>query len=691
MPLSYSLAVTNLGSNSVVTNAAIGTNGVITWTPTEAQGPGVYELTTVVSDGSLSATNSFTVMVNEVNTPPTLMLPPNTNIVEQAAWSALATATDSDIPANPLIFALVSGPPGLTVADDGLITWTPTQAQVLNTYTVTISVTDTNPAAVNAKSLSVTNSFQITVNVATNDFRIISIMTSNGVATITWTSVPGNYYRLQYKDSLTDATWSNVTPDVLATNAMTTMTNVLGSTPQRFYRVMLVPDGPNLSTQPDQTINELTLLTVTNSAVDHGVPPLQLSYTLTVTNVGTGQGIFNAVISTNGVITWMPDQTQSPSTNVFTTVASDGILSATNSFTVVVLEVNEPPALPSQPNLASSGLTLVVVTNTASEPNPHSATTGYLLTVINTGTGQAVTNAMIDTNGIITWVPLAGQVPSTNTFTTVVTNSNAYDLVNPVLTATNSFVVTVQAIHNGPTLRSLPDVAVNALTLLVVTNTATDNDIPAMSLNYMLLNPPDGAVISTNGVIIWTPSEAQSPSTNVITTVVSDGTLNATNSFTVTVNVSTNGFRIISITTSNGVATITWISVPGNYYRLQYSDNLTSTNWTSVTPDVLATNETTTMTNVLGNSTQRFYRVMLVQATDLPQPVIQSITMTNGVATLIWSAVPTHIYQLQYNENLSSPNWTGVSPNVTASGQTATTTDVVGISTQRFYRIFIVQ
>ena len=55
--------------------AAIGSAGTITWTPTEAQGPATYTLTTVVTDNgtpSLSATNSFTVTVNEVNSAPVL-------------------------------------------------------------------------------------------------------------------------------------------------------------------------------------------------------------------------------------------------------------------------------------------------------------------------------------------------------------------------------------------------------------------------------------------------------------------------------------------------------------------------------------------------------------------------------------------------------------------------------------------
>src|SRR6266498_2834323 len=58
------------------TNATISASGIITWTPTEAQGPssGVVFTTKVTDNGTpaLSASNSFTVTVNEVNSAPTL-------------------------------------------------------------------------------------------------------------------------------------------------------------------------------------------------------------------------------------------------------------------------------------------------------------------------------------------------------------------------------------------------------------------------------------------------------------------------------------------------------------------------------------------------------------------------------------------------------------------------------------------
>ena len=45
-----------------------------------------------------------------------------------------------------------------------------------------------------------------------------------------------------------------------------------------------------------------------------------------------------------------------------------------------------------------------------------------------------------------------GQVPSTNSFVTVVTDSNPWAINSQHLSATNSFQVIVNAVHNGPLL-----------------------------------------------------------------------------------------------------------------------------------------------------------------------------------------------------------------------------------------------
>jgi hypothetical protein len=137
-------------------------------------------------------------------------------------------------------------------------------------------------------------------------------------------------------------------------------------------------------------------------------------------------------------------------------------LNATNSFTVVVQEVNVAPTLPVIPTQTINELALLTVTNTATSANIHSTIVGYGLANPPAGAaiaGYAVvsppTGAAIDANGIITWTPSQNQSPSTNIIITVVTNTNPYDLINPQLSATNSFTVIVLSAPVAPTVSLL--------------------------------------------------------------------------------------------------------------------------------------------------------------------------------------------------------------------------------------------
>src|SRR5207302_61997 len=137
-------------------------SGVISWTPTEAQGPSTNVVSVSVTDNgvpALSETRSVTVREREVNVAPVLSVPADQTIDEQTALNVSASATDADLPANTLTFALVSAPTGMTInPGSGAITWTPSEAQGPSTNVVSVSVTDNGVPA-----LSVTNSFTVTV------------------------------------------------------------------------------------------------------------------------------------------------------------------------------------------------------------------------------------------------------------------------------------------------------------------------------------------------------------------------------------------------------------------------------------------------------------------------------------------------------------------------------------------------
>jgi hypothetical protein len=112
-------------------------------------------------------------------------------------------------------------------------------------------------------------------------------------------------------------------------------------------------------------------------------------------------------------------------------------------------------------------------------------------------------------------------------------------LLNYAAVYLNNGTLTILPPNTPPVLADLPDLTSPDLTPLIVTNTASDSDIPANSLTYELVGAPSGMQIgSTDGVIRWTPTLTQSPSTNTIVTVVTDNgipPLSATNSFKVVV------------------------------------------------------------------------------------------------------------------------------------------------------------
>jgi O-glycosyl hydrolase len=223
--------------------AAIDTNGIITWQPKEAQGPGTNVLTTVVVDNStppLNLTNSFTVIVQEVNTPPSLPFQASRTLVGQQTLIVTNTATDTDIPPNPLSYQLAAAPAGVAIDANGVITWTPAPNQVPGTNSFTTVVTDSNPWAVNDQHLSATNSFTVVV-APLPQFHILSVAASNNAVWIAWESTPGRTYRLQYKNNLAETNWQEILPDILAAGPATTATNTLGSGPSRLYRVRLLP------------------------------------------------------------------------------------------------------------------------------------------------------------------------------------------------------------------------------------------------------------------------------------------------------------------------------------------------------------------------------------------------------------------------------------------------------------------
>jgi hypothetical protein len=168
------------------------------------------------------------------------------------------------------------------------------------------------------------------------------------------------------------------------------------------------------------------------------------------------------------------------------------------------------------------------------------------------------------------------------------------------------------ATNQPPVLVAIPDQSILAGRTLLISNSATDPNVPPLPLTFSLLNPPAGASIDPNsGLLTWRPAIAQSPSTPSISVVVSDNgapPLTATQSFAVTVTQPAIP-TLNAATMTNGQLGF-WINGDtGPDYTIQLSTNLTF--WTPV-----ITNSSPTLpfywvdTNSPSNPF-RFYRAVL--------------------------------------------------------------------------------
>ncbi len=121
-------------------------SGLLTWTPTEDDGPGSYQVTVRATKAAteVSSTLTFSIVVQERNEAPILAPIPDFDVLEGTEVRFTARASDSDRPAQRLTYRLATGAPEEASVDPqtGVLTWPiPTDAGA-STNRITIEVTD---------------------------------------------------------------------------------------------------------------------------------------------------------------------------------------------------------------------------------------------------------------------------------------------------------------------------------------------------------------------------------------------------------------------------------------------------------------------------------------------------------------------------------------------------------------------
>ncbi|HXR46720.1 MAG TPA: hypothetical protein VN784_04705 [Candidatus Limnocylindrales bacterium] len=132
-----------------------------------------------------------------------------------------------------------------------------------------------------------------------------------------------------------------------------------------------------------------------------------------------------------------------------------------------------------------------------------------------------------------------------------------------------------------PTLTAIADQTMNAGQTLLVTNTASDPNVPPQSLTFNLLNGPAGAAVTsldtTDAQFSWRAPVNSAGTTNPVMVAVTDtGTLlSATNSFNIIVNPLSSLPSVNSINASGGQVTLMVAGPQGPDYTVLTTTNLT--------------------------------------------------------------------------------------------------------------------
>ena len=440
-PLTFSLIS---GPDGLTVNP---TSGLVSFRPTEAQGPSTNTVVVRVSDNgtpALSATNAFTVVVMEVNQAPELVSVGNLSIDPLIPTLIRLVANDADLPAQKLTFTLVSGPKGMTIDPSaGVVSWTPTADQALAQYPVTVSVSD--------GFRTVSTSFQVNVRVANTppffinltgrvireltpmSFRLTGRDSNLPAQKLTYGLVSGPLGLTVGEDGQT--TWTPTEDQGPSTNTVTVRVTDNGSpsfsTTNTFViYVTEANTAPTFSSIYNRSFLESSTLNLPLVGRDPDLPAQKLTFTL----VSGPKGL---TMTDSGVIAWKPTEDQGPSTNRIVVKVTDNAsipLSTTTNFVLIVNEANTAPVF-AVSNLTVAALGKLSVALTATDADIPVQTLSYRLE----SGPQGLT---VSPNGLLEWTPAANLALTTN-----VVKASVSDGLSRIQT---TFRIIVRAVGSGP-------------------------------------------------------------------------------------------------------------------------------------------------------------------------------------------------------------------------------------------------
>jgi parallel beta-helix repeat protein len=312
-----------------------------------------------------------------------------------------------------------------------------------------------------------------------------------------------------------------------------------------------VNDAPSITSSPVTTATQDAAYEYDVTAGDADLPYGDfLTFSLTTAPAGM------AIDSATGVITWTPAWGQIGLNAVVVKVTDSLGLSATQSFSVDVANVNDPPMITSTPVTTGKEGSAYYYLVTASDKDTAYGDT-LTFSLVSAPTGMAIDGV----TGEITWTPASNQV-GVQMVTVRVTDSGS-------ATATQTYSIMVENTPNAPMIDPITPKVAAVGSLFTFDVNATDADTPYGDvLTFSLTTAPAGmAIDSATGVIQWVPDIHSAP-TLLVTVKVTDSTgLIDAETFAITVTGLNHAPSIssVSITPANPVRNSTLTAAPAGW------------------------------------------------------------------------------------------------------------------------------
>ncbi len=336
--------------------------------------------------------------------------------------------------------------------------------------------------------------------------------------------------------------------------------------------------APTITAIPNQTIAENgTTGAIGFTIGDAETAAFVLSVSATSSNAAlvSPGGLVLAGIGANRTITVIPNANQS-GTATITVNVDDSSTITSSTFLLTVTEVNNAPVITSNGGGTSATISVAenetaVTTATAIDADLPAQALTYSIS----GGADAAKFAINSTTGVLTFLT----APNYETATDSGAN-NVYDVTVSVsdgtLTDTQTIAVTVTDVNEAPVITSngsglSATISIAENSGAVTTLTATDTDLPAQSLTYSISGGADASKFSINdttGVLKFvsarnfeSPADVGANNVYDVIVMVSDGTLNDTQTIAVTVTAVNDNTPVI---TSNGGGVSASVSVAEN-------------------------------------------------------------------------------------------------------------------------------